>query len=243
MTALSRSHVIDALDAVRSRISRVCAASGREKQNVTILAVTKGFGPEAIEAAIAAGLVDIGENYYQEAAEKFARGVWRPGMRRHFIGRVQRNKARRIAALFDVVQTVEDRKTAQALNDGAAAEGKELDVLVQVNAAGDQRQGVRPEALADFISLLADYRNLRVRGLMAMGPRDPAETPVTFARAASCFDKLRVTSLAFDTLSMGMSDDLELAVAAGSTMLRLGTALFGSRPPKAAVGTERPARA
>ncbi len=231
MVAIDPSRVRQSLAAVRSKIAHVRAPS-RRPSDVAILAVSKGFGPDAVEAAIAAGLIDIGENYYQEAVDKFARVAWKPGITRHFIGRVQRNKARRIAALFDVVQTVEDLAVAEVLSRGAAEAQKVLDVLVQVNAAGDQRQGVPPEALADFVASLAAHRNLRMRGLMAMGPRDTAKTDETFARAAACFGRLRAASPAINILSMGMTDDLELAVAAGSTLLRLGAALFGSRPTK-----------
>lgn len=232
MAGINPAAVALALATVRVRIDRACVASGRDPRSVAILAVTKGFGSQAPAAAIAGGLTDIGENYYQEAAEKFATVAWPKGIARHYIGRVQRSKARRIAALFDVVQTVDNLALAHSLDEGAAAAGKILDVLVQVNAAGDQRQGVATNELAEFAAALAVLRNLRLRGLMAMGPRDAAETPSAFARAADCFEKLRATLPEFDVLSMGMSDDLELAVAAGSTMLRLGTALFGARPSR-----------
>ncbi len=217
---------------MRSRIAAACAASGNDPRGVSVLAVTKGFGAAAPEAAIAAGLTDIGENYYQEAADKFALVSWPKGVARHFIGRVQRNKARRIAATFDVVQTVADLAVASALDDGAATEGKTLNVLVQLNVANDERQGIAPGDLADFVTALRAREHLRVRGLMIVGPRDPALTATAFSRAAACFAELRLVNPEFDTLSMGMSDDLELAVAAGSTMLRIGTALFGARPPK-----------
>lgn len=224
-------NAVEALARVRARIARACETHGRSEADVTILAVTKGFGPQAIEAAIAAGLTNIGENYYQEAVAKFRTVQWPAGSaRRHFIGRVQKNKALRIAAIFDVVQTVEDLATAHLLDQGAASEGKVLDVLVQLNAAVDSRQGVASDALAGFVMVLGELRNVRVRGLMAMGPRDQTKTAEVFARAAQAFAGLRAASPNVDTLSMGMSDDLELAVACGSTMVRLGTALFGPRP-------------
>jgi PLP dependent protein len=232
MTMIRPSQVTAALEDVRSRIERTCAARAKNPRDITIVAVTKGFGADAIEAALAANLTNIGENYYQEAADKFAAVSWPQGSARHFVGRVQRNKARRIAGLFDVVQTIDDLGIARALDEGAAAEQKALDVLVQLNAALDLRQGVRPDALSEFISALASCKNLRVRGLMVMGPSDRQATAVAFERARSHFEQLRAALPGFDTLSMGMSDDLEVAVAAGSTMLRIGTALFGARPPK-----------
>ncbi|MDQ6767537.1 MAG: YggS family pyridoxal phosphate-dependent enzyme [Candidatus Eremiobacteraeota bacterium] len=232
MPAIDPSRVVGALTAVRSRIQRASASGGRDPSGIAILAVSKGFGPDAVEAALAAGLTEIGENYYQEAAEKFATVALPKAAVRHFIGRVQRNKARRIAALFDVVQTIDSLAIARALDEGAAAEGKVLDVLVQVNAADDRRQGVAPAELANFVAALNACPNLRVRGLMAMGPRDAATTAEAFASVGGQFEQLRALSPHVDTLSMGMSDDLELAVAAGSTMVRVGTALFGARPAK-----------
>ncbi len=219
--------VLARLQAVRERIER--ASRGPVAERVRIVAVTKGFGAGAITAALDSGLSDIGENYYQEAADKFREVSWPAGALRHFIGRVQRNKARRIAALFDVVQTVDDLEVAAALDRGAGAAHKTLDVLVQVNVAGDQRQGVPPDLLGDFTGALRAHQHLRLRGLMAMGPPDPSAADVAFARAAACFERLRAALPSATVLSMGMSDDMELALAHGSTMLRLGTALFGPR--------------
>ena len=220
------------LEEVRARIASACAQAGRPADAVGILAVTKGFGPEAIEAALAAGLYDIGENYLQEAKAKFALTSWQTHpSRRHFIGRIQRNKARRIAELFDVVQTVTELETAALLDEGARGSGKVLDVLVQVNAAGDDRIGIAPEASGPFASALAGYTHLRVRGAMAVGPLDPSKTGAAFQRAAEAFATIREATGA-DMLSLGMTGDLEAAVAAGSTLLRLGTALFGPRPVK-----------
>jgi PLP dependent protein len=218
------------LDTVRARISTICKAVGRDPQAITIVAVTKGFGPGEIQSALRAGLSEVGENYYQEAATKFTQVTWTADARRHFIGRIQRNKARQIAALFDMVQTVDAPETAALLNRGAVDAGKILDVLVQANAAGDRRQGVALESLAEFVLEVGRHANLRVRGLMAMGPNDSLATPAAFARAAECFEQLQRRMQSFTILSMGMSDDMEIALEHGSTMLRLGTALFGSRP-------------
>jgi pyridoxal phosphate enzyme (YggS family) len=216
----------------RERIAKACAAAGRTADAVSILAVTKGFGPEAIEAAVAAGLMDIGENYYQEAQSKFAAVGWpRHPVKRHFIGHLQRNKARRIAALFDVVQTLDDLDAAAKLDEGAREAGKVLDVLLQINIAGDDRAGIQPADCVDFASRLAPYSRLRLRGIMAVGPLDRAATHAAFACAAEAFRALKAETNA-DVFSLGMSGDLEAAVAAGSTMVRLGTALFGARPAK-----------
>ncbi len=229
MPSLDLPGVEQSLCVVRARIASATPA-GKNPGDVTVLAVTKGFGPQAVELAIGAGLRNIGENYYQEAAGKFARVAPPTGIRLHFIGRVQRNKARRIAHLFDVVQTVDDLSVAGALDDAAEELHKTLDILVQVNVAIDQRQGVPPPELDRFLASLQTCAHLRLRGLMAMGPREPAAVASAFARARGCFDALRARYSELDTLSMGMSDDLEIAVAAGATMVRVGSALFGARP-------------
>lgn len=234
---IDRAHVEKSLAIVRARIDAACAQSGRQPQQVAVLAVTKGFGPEAIDAALAAGLTDIGENYYQEAAVKFAHAAWPPiPVRRHFIGRLQRNKARRIAELFDAVQTIDRIDAAKALDEGARASAKMLDVLIQVNIAEDQRQGVPLDGMDDFVSGLSEYEHLRVRGLMAIGPLDSARTHQAFAAASALYTRLQQKFSSFDMLSMGMSGDLEEAVRAGSTMVRLGTALFGPRTRKGQEG-------
>jgi uncharacterized pyridoxal phosphate-containing UPF0001 family protein len=143
--------VADNLRAVRERIARALALAGRGPESVAVLAVTKGFGPETVTAAIAAGLTDVGENYLQEAAAKFAalEPLAPSSARRHFIGRLQRNKCKRVAELFDVVQSVDDLAVATVLDRAARDVAKTLDVLVQINIASDDRAGVsRGEAAA-----------------------------------------------------------------------------------------------
>ena len=224
--------VAQRLEEARERIAKACAVAGRAADAVDILAVTKGFGPEAIEAALAAGLTNVGENYLQEAQAKFAAAAWpRHPVKRHFIGHVQRNKARRVAALFDVVQTLDDLDVAAKLDEGAHEAGKVLDILLQVNVAGDDRTGIAPEACVEFARSLHPYSRLRIRGVMAVGPLDHGATSHAFARAAAALRDLQHVTEA-DMLSLGMTGDLEAAVAAGSTMVRLGTALFGARPAK-----------
>jgi pyridoxal phosphate enzyme (YggS family) len=219
---------------VRERIARALALAGRSPESVAVLAVTKGFGPEAVTAAIAAGLTDVGENYLQEAAAKFAAlGLQAAASgRRHFIGRLQRNKCKRVAELFDIVQSVDDLAVAKALDVAAREVAKTLDVLVQINIASDDRAGVSPGEAAAFADAMRELPNLRLRGVMAVGPADPARVPDAFATARATFESLRNVFAADPIFSLGMSGDLEAAVAAGSTMVRLGTALFGERPAK-----------
>ena len=227
-----------ALAALRVRIERACAKTRRDASAIRVLAVTKGFGPEAIEAAIAANIADIGENYLQEAQAKFASVAWAAAptgfahVRRHFIGRVQRNKARKIAALFDVVQTVDGAAVAAALARGAADANKTLDVLIQVNVSHDERNGVPVAAAAQLAHDIASFDELRLRGIMAIGPLDTRRSAEAFGEAAGAFGALSRDYAGIDTLSMGMTGDLEAAVEAGSTMVRVGTALFGPRPDK-----------
>lgn len=223
---------------MRERIGRALASAGRRPETVAVLAVTKGFGPEAITAAIATGLTDIGENYLQEAAAKFAalESSSSPSssasVRRHFIGKLQRNKCKRVAELFDVVQSVDDLAIATALDRAAREVSKTLDVLVQVNIASDDRAGVSPGEAAAFADAIRQMPNLRLRGVMAVGPADPALVPHAFSQAHASFASLRAAFAGEPILSLGMTGDLEAAIAAGSTMVRLGTALFGARPAK-----------
>lgn len=211
------------LAAVRDRIT----AAGGDPDRVRIVAVTKGFGADAILAAMAAGLVDIGENYAQELLAK-AREIGEPsrsggGPRFHFVGRLQRNKVRAIAPVVHLYQSV-DRL---ALGTEIARRAAGAAVLVQVNLTDDPNRGGVDPAAAD--GLVADLGGLGldVRGLMAVAPMGPP------GGARAGFRKVRELAdrLGLGERSYGMSDDLEEAVAEGATMVRLGTALFGSRPP------------
>ena len=208
---------------VRARVDAVAVASGRPP--VTILGVTKMQPQDVVRSAIDAGLTDIGENYLQEAREKLSE---LPPVRTHFIGHLQTNKAKAIAALFDVVQSVDRLDAGLALAKAARNSGKPLAVLVQVNISPSERFGVDP---ADAPALAAQLRaaGLIVDGVMAIGPitDDLTETDAAFARAATAFAAVGGT-----TLSLGMSGDWERAIAHGSTMIRLGTAIFGPRPAR-----------
>ena len=208
---------------VRARVDAVAVASGRPP--VTILGVTKMQPQDVVRSAIDAGLTDIGENYLQEAREKLSE---LPPVRTHFIGHMQTNKAKAIAALFDVVQSVDRLDAGLALAKAARNSGKPLAVLVQVNISPSERFGVDP---ADAPALAAQLRaaGLIVDGVMAIGPitDDLTETDAAFARAATAFAAVGGT-----TLSLGMSGDWERAIAHGSTMIRLGTAIFGPRPAR-----------
>jgi pyridoxal phosphate enzyme (YggS family) len=219
--------VIDAIGERYRRLQRAIDAElracGREPGGVTLVGVSKQQPCEAVVAAIAAGLSDVGENYLQEAREKFAS---LPPVRKHFIGHLQTNKARAVANLFDLVQSVDRAEAAHALDKAARTLGKHLPVLIQLNVSPIDRFGCPPQradALAETIRALPA---LRLEGVMAIGPvtGDRAEISRAFHLAAKTFDRIGGT-----TLSIGMSDDWREAVRAGSTMVRMGTALFGGR--------------
>jgi PLP dependent protein len=196
---------------------------GRPRGAVTIVGVSKKQPVERIRAAIAGGLRDVGENYLQEARRKFEQ---LPPVRKHFIGHLQTNKAKAVAALFDVVQCVDRGEAALALAKAAQQLGKELAVLVQVNISPTERFGCPPGRAPALADLVRDQSGLRLEGIMAIGPlsEDRAEISRAFELAAKTFDRVGGS-----TLSIGMSGDWPLAVRAGSTMIRIGTALFGGR--------------
>lgn len=194
--------------------------------HVTIVAVTKFQPIEAIREAIAAGVTDIGENYVQEACRKYTRDE---GMRKHFIGHIQTNKAKLIAATFDMVQSVDRAEAAMALAKAAQALGKRLPVLLQLNISPAERFGCPPEQALHLAESIRSHASLDLQGLMAIGPitAEQAEIGRAFDSAAAVF--ARVGGV---TLSLGMSGDWPAAVAAGSTMIRVGSTIFGPRPAR-----------
>jgi pyridoxal phosphate enzyme (YggS family) len=217
------------------RIATACAAAGRPVNDVTLLAVSKTFGPEAVREAHAAGQSAFGENYIQEAVEKQAL-LADLELEWHCIGPIQSNKTRLVASHFAWAQTVDRLKIAQRLAEQRPAGLPPLNVCIQVNIdGGANKSGVAPgEALALGRAIL-ELPRLRLRGLMSIP--EPAEGFAAqlpaHLRARELFDQLRLAGLPLDTLSMGMTDDLEAAVHAGSTMVRVGTAIFGRRVKEA----------
>lgn len=196
--------------------------------HVAILAVSKFQSGDAVREAIAAGVTDIGENYVQEARRKFDALA---GVRKHFIGHVQTNKAKAIVSLFDVVQSVDRIEAGAALAKAASAVDKRLPVLVQVNISAAERYGCAPAEAERLAEALRAYESLRVDGVMAIGPitDDRAAIVLAFESAAAAWRRV-----GGPVLSIGMSGDWREAVAAGSTMIRLGTTIFGPRPARAA---------
>lgn len=222
------------IEAVRARLALACQAAGRAPEAVRLLAVSKTFGPEAVLQAVQAGQTAFGENYIQEGVDKVLalRAAGHPELEWHCIGPLQSNKTRLVAEHFDWVHTVDRLKVAQRLSDQRPAHLPPLQVCVQVNVdGGANKSGVAPDALLALTQEVTQLPRLQLRGLMCIpepAPSFEAQCAV-FARAQALFKALQAQGLAVDTLSMGMSDDLEAAVASGSTMVRIGSAIFGAR--------------
>ncbi len=216
----------DNLQAIRERIARAAAAAGRDPSAVTLLAVSKTHPAALVEQALAAGQRAFGENYVQEAVEKME-ALAGKGVEWHLIGPLQSNKTRLVAERFDWVHTVESRKVARRLYEQRPARLAPLKVLIQVNVSGEgSKSGVAPAEVAGLARAVAFLPNLMLRGLMAVP--EPGANIARYRELKNLYEKLK-SEFPFDTLSVGMSDDLELAVAEGATLVRIGTAIFGTR--------------
>jgi len=229
--------VDDNLGQVRHRIAAACASCRRPVQAVTLLAVSKTQGPDAVRQAFAAGQRAFGENYVQEGLDKIAAlADLRTRLEWHLIGPLQSNKTRPVAAAFDWVQSVDRLKIAQRLSEQRPADLPPLQVCLQVNISGEpSKSGLPPDEVAAVALAVAALPRLRLRGLMAIPEPadDPAAQRAPHRALRELLGALNAQGLALDTLSMGMSADLEAAVAEGATLLRVGTAIFGGRPPVA----------
>ncbi|MDR6176906.1 pyridoxal phosphate enzyme (YggS family) [Pseudomonas sp. SORGH_AS 211] len=221
---------------VLERIAAASRTAGRDPATVGLLAVSKTKPAAALREAAAAGLRDFGENYLQEALDKQPALadlplVW------HFIGPIQSNKTRPIACHFDWVHSVDRLKIAQRLAEQRPPERGPLNICLQVNVSGEaSKSGCHPDDLPALAAAVSQLPNLRLRGLMAIPEptEDPASQRAAFARLRTLSEAL---NLGLDTLSMGMSQDLEAAIAEGATWVRVGTALFGARDYGAASST------
>ena len=213
------------LAAVRARIAAAARAAGRDPASVTLVAVSKTHGAEAVEAAIASGQTVFGENRVQEARAKFpALRAAHPELRLHLIGPLQTNKVREAMALADVIETLDRPKLAEAIAGERDRSGRCPDLLVQVNVGREpQKAGIDPGRAEAFVEDCRGRLGLPVRGLMCIPPVDEDPAP-HFAWLAECARKLGLAEL-----SMGMSGDFETAITHGATLVRLGSAIFGPR--------------
>jgi len=228
--------VFERLQAVRARIDIALGKYARCDERVELLAVSKTFGVGAVRDAVAAGQRAFGENYIQEAVDKItALSDLRTQLQWHCIGPIQSNKTRLVAAHFDWVHTLDRIKIAQRLNEQRPPGTFPLQVCIQVNVdGGPTKSGVQPEQALALAQAVQRLPQLRLRGLMCIPePTPDFETArAVFARAKTLLDQLNQVGLQLDTLSMGMSADLEAAIAAGSTLVRVGSAIFGARPAR-----------
>jgi PLP dependent protein len=229
-----REELRAALAAVEQRLSAACAAAGRSREEVTLVAVTKTRPAQDVALLADLGVRDVGESTDQEAAAKVLEvRRLRPGaeLRWHFVGRLQRNKSRSVAGYAHVVHSVDRDRLVPALSDGATRADRRLSVLLQVSLDGDPaRGGVLPSGLPALAEAVAGAEGLALRGVMAVVPLGAAPEPA-FAELAGLSARLRADHPEASEISAGMSGDLEAAVAAGSTCVRVGTALLGHRPP------------
>lgn len=233
--------IAENLAATRTRIAAACASCGRAPGAVALVAVTKGVDAARIREAMDAGQRAFGESYLQEALPKL-RALGREGIAWHFIGPLQANKTAGVAAHFDWVHGVDREKIARRLSEQRDPALPALQVCVQVNISGEAtKSGVAPAEAAALCRVVAALPRLRLRGLMAIpAPLKKGDSPYfredenrdcpPYRRLRELYEALRREGLELDTLSAGMSDDLEAAVAEGSTMVRIGTAIFGARP-------------
>jgi PLP dependent protein len=228
--------IAENLERIREFIRAAARRSGRQSEAIRLVAVTKTVEPERIRTAVALGIREIGENYVQEAAAKWP-ALADLSFTRHFIGHLQRNKASRTVQLFDTIQSVDSLPLAASLSrlmaDGAmgrTSAERPLEVLLEVNVAGDaSKSGVAPDGALALAEQVAGLPGLRLAGLMGIGPYggSPDAARAAFRRLRELFDRLPPPHR--QTLSMGMTGDFEIAIEEGSTMVRIGTGIFGQR--------------
>jgi pyridoxal phosphate enzyme, YggS family len=203
-----------------------------QRENVRLLAVSKTKPVRAIEEAIQAGQKAFGENYVQEGVEKIAYFNQQADLEWHFIGPLQSNKTKLVAAHFDWIQTVDRLKIAQRLSEQRPAGKAPLNVLIQINISDEaSKSGIAPEEMLPLAKEIALLPNLKLRGLMAIPKpeHEPAQQKIALGKMQQLFNRLQTEFEGIDTLSMGMSDDMAAAIECGSTMVRIGTAVFGAR--------------
>jgi pyridoxal phosphate enzyme (YggS family) len=214
------------VDTVRQRIEQACQRSGRPPSEITLVAVTKTVDPPAVAAAFAAGISHFGENRVQEAATKIEQlAALTPHPTWHMVGHLQTNKAKKAVEIFDLIQSVDSIKLAEVLSQRTP---KTLPILLEVNIAGeDSKSGFSINEVAPALEATSSLPRLAIKGLMTIAPLvdDPEEVRPVFRKLRSLRD-----SLGLEYLSMGMTDDFEVAIEEGATMVRIGRAIFGERP-------------
>ena len=222
------------IEHIRQRIALSCLRAGRDPAGVVLLAVAKTFPAAAVREVVQAGIVDIGENYVQEMLQK-REELPDPGIRWHFIGHLQSNKTKYLAEWVHLIHTVDNIGVAAEINKRGNSSHRVIDILVEVNTTGESSKfGVRPEQTAEFVRSLARLEHMRVKGLMTIGPflPDPEGSRPMFRQLRMLKEEvaaLKQENVDMHHLSMGMTGDFEVAIDEGATIVRIGTAIFGSR--------------
>jgi len=230
------SQIADNLTLLEERIANASSKAGRNAQDIKLIAVSKTVDAERIKQAIEAGVTILGENYIQEARNKIKEIG--QGARWDFIGHLQSNKAKYAVDLFEMIHSVDRLSLAQEINRVAEKKGEKVRILVQVNISGEEtKSGIDPQKVRTLIGKIATMSNLSLEGLMTMPPYfdDPEKARPYFTALRELRDtilKESIGDIILQELSMGMSGDFEVAIEEGSTMVRIGTAIFGERPPK-----------
>ncbi|NPV43132.1 MAG: YggS family pyridoxal phosphate-dependent enzyme [Firmicutes bacterium] len=225
--------VIKNLQVIKKRVAESAMKTNRKLDDIKIIAVTKNVEVERILEAIQGGIDAIGENRVQEALIKYP--LIEKEIEWHMIGYLQRNKAKKAVEHFDLIQSLDRISLAQELDKRGKQQNKIVNVLVQVNVSGEEsKSGISPEETVEFIKSLSDYENILIKGLMTIAPYtdDPEETRPYFKRMKGLFDEihnLKGRNIDIEYLSMGMTNDFEVAIEEGSNMIRVGTGIFGER--------------
>jgi pyridoxal phosphate enzyme (YggS family) len=234
ITRLEMGNVADNVAHIRQKIAAVCARVNRSTDDVTLVAVSKTFDARYIHQAVEAGVVDIGENFVQELTRK-RDSLQDERIRWHFVGHLQTNKVKYIAGWIHLIHSVDSLHLARELNKYAERTGRSINVLVEVNTSGEKTKfGVQPERVLGLVEELQQCPQLRVRGLMTMGPLAPdaeASRP-SFRMLKELQTLLLQKGFHVPDLSMGMTNDFDVAIEEGATIIRLGTAIFGQRVTK-----------
>ncbi len=223
--------MLENLGIIRKNICEAAIRAGNDPAGIILVAVTKTHSADAVREALAAGITDIGESRIQEAQSKFS-ALSGLVFKRHLIGHLQSNKVKKAVELFDVIQSLDSLRLAEEINRQAALQGKTQECLIEVKVSSEvSKSGVAPESLKELLAGCSKLSSIQVRGIMAIPPLTEKieDSRHYFKQARQLFDEARISYPEMKILSMGMSDDYVIAVEEGSTMVRIGSALFGER--------------
>jgi pyridoxal phosphate enzyme (YggS family) len=229
-----RSMIAENVQYVRERIQKACERSNRDPQSVRLIAVTKTFDASRVREAAELGINDFGENFVQELRQKRAE-LNNPAIQWHFVGHLQSNKVKYIADFIHLIHSVDHQRVAEEIDKRGSKAGRTIDALVEVNTSDEQTKfGLKPEETVEFVKSIAALQNLKLKGLMTIGPflPDAEGSRPAFQRLRRLRDEIRdagIENVEMTDLSMGMTHDFEVAIEEGATMVRIGTGIFGPR--------------